>query len=523
MTTWTPNNLNQYTSVERKRTFDVTGRRSSGTAAIIVNGQAVGTGTSSYQPTSSGLYYHMEASNLPTPQAADDTMEPVSVTQRLTPGATPTVISPPGALQWLGLPNETPVYDADGNLRFDGRWTMTWDGENRLVKLECPAWTQPTSTTEGYSFTAPPNPQGIPPNELSAMTIEFKYDGLSRLVERKVTRGVDPPEVEGYQWNGWWLIMIAKLNTDGTFHSRKWSCVWRPDVGSSLYARTDWMRAGGVGGVAWLQTGAVQSYSYGTGGAEVHVPLADHMGNVRHYYQFKSTKGNVTGQLVASYEYDAFGREVRAWGLNTPTENQPPGLPASRPWADLLPFHYSSKLRDVDSGFNYYGYRFYDPGAGRWLNRDPIGENGGVNLYGMVGNDAVNWVDVLGLITSIDAAIRACLALPTPERRKECIEKLMDVAGLDCPWSLKEALQKAVATKKLGAVARKMGKRKKEIEDALHKVKNAGKMKAGGKGGMKGDNVDTKIDPESGEVFPLIPGKGDELGDSIGNINEFLD
>ncbi len=244
---------------------------------------------------------------------------------------------------------------------------------------------------------APANPQGIPPNELSAMTIEFKYDGLSRLVERKVTRGIDPPEVEGYQWDGWKLIMIAKLNTNGTFHSRKWSCVWRPDVGSSLYARSDWMRAGGVGGVAWMQTGAVQSYSYGTGSAEVHVPLADHMGNVRHYYQFKSTKGNVTGQLVASYEYDAFGREVRAWGLNTPTENQPPGLPASRPWADLLPFHYSSKLRDADSGFNYYGYRFYDPGAGRWLNRDPIEEKGGVNLYGMVGNDAVGRVDLLGL------------------------------------------------------------------------------------------------------------------------------
>ena len=54
------------------------------------------------------------------------------------------------------------------------------------------------------------------------------------IVESKVTRGVDPPEVEGYQWDGWKLIMIAKLNTDGTFHSRKWSCVWRPDIGSSL-------------------------------------------------------------------------------------------------------------------------------------------------------------------------------------------------------------------------------------------------------------------------------------------------
>jgi RHS repeat-associated protein len=120
------------------------------------------------------------------------------------------------------------------------------------------------------------------------------------------------------------------------------------------------------------------------------------MGNVRHYYQFRASGKTVTGQLVASYEYDAFGREVRAWGLNTPATNQPPGLPASRPWADLLPFHYSSKLRDADSGFNYYGYRFYDPGAGRWLNRDPIGEEGGVNLYGFCQNQPTGLIDVFG-------------------------------------------------------------------------------------------------------------------------------
>jgi hypothetical protein len=63
--------------------------------------------------------------------AADDTMEPVSVTQKLTASAAPTVISQPGALQWVGLSGafpegQGPSYDADGNLRFDGRWTMTW-------------------------------------------------------------------------------------------------------------------------------------------------------------------------------------------------------------------------------------------------------------------------------------------------------------------------------------------------------------------------------------------------------------
>jgi len=39
----------------------------------------------------------------------------------------------------------------------------------------------------------------------------------------------------------------------------------------------------------------------------------------------------------------------------------------------------------------------YDPTLGRWLNRDPIEEGGGVNLYGFVGNDGVNYWDVLGM------------------------------------------------------------------------------------------------------------------------------
>jgi hypothetical protein len=45
----------------------------------------------------------------------------------------------------------------------------------------------------------------------------------------------------------------------------------------------------------------------------------------------------------------------------------------------------------------YYGYRYYDPKSGRWPSRDPIGEEGGVNLYGFIGNDGVNAWDVLGL------------------------------------------------------------------------------------------------------------------------------
>jgi RHS repeat-associated protein len=44
-----------------------------------------------------------------------------------------------------------------------------------------------------------------------------------------------------------------------------------------------------------------------------------------------------------------------------------------------------------------YGYRYFDPVTGRWPSRDPIGEEGGINLYGFVGNNGGNWWDYLGL------------------------------------------------------------------------------------------------------------------------------
>ena len=46
----------------------------------------------------------------------------------------------------------------------------------------------------------------------------------------------------------------------------------------------------------------------------------------------------------------------------------------------------------------------YDPNVGRWLSRDPIMEEGGVNLYGFVGNNPLNGVDRLGLSSDIEFA-----------------------------------------------------------------------------------------------------------------------
>jgi hypothetical protein len=50
-----------------------------------------------------------------------------------------------------------------------------------------------------------------------------------------------------------------------------------------------------------------------------------------------------------------------------------------------------------------YAYRYYDPVTGRWPSRDPIEEEGGINLYGFVGNDGVNKWDLLGMVTLQEA------------------------------------------------------------------------------------------------------------------------
>jgi hypothetical protein len=51
---------------------------------------------------------------------------------------------------------------------------------------------------------------------------------------------------------------------------------------------------------------------------------------------------------------------------------------------------------------------YYDPAAQRWINRDPIGERGGVNLDGFGGNNPINHTDAFGLLVGTP------LPLPAP-------------------------------------------------------------------------------------------------------------
>jgi RHS repeat-associated protein len=131
--------------------------------------------------------------------------------------------------------------------------------------------------------------------------------------------------------------------------------------------------AGGVGGL--LATVATKS-SPASVGTETHHFHYDANGNVT-----ETIDSN--GDLTASYEYGPFGELVSETGSYS-TSNT---------------YKFSTKSQDSETGYYYYGFRYYDAVNGRWLNRDPITERGGFNLYAIVGNETLHAVDMLGLKT----------------------------------------------------------------------------------------------------------------------------
>ncbi|MFD2160623.1 RHS repeat domain-containing protein [Rubritalea tangerina] len=94
-----------------------------------------------------------------------------------------------------------------------------------------------------------------------------------------------------------------------------------------------------------------------------------------------------SGDILEHYRYNAFG-EVEVY--NTSENELATGAIDNK-------VTWNSRRYDSDTKLHYYKYRHYNPALGRWLSRDPIEEEGGVNLYGFVGNDVVNKTDVFGL------------------------------------------------------------------------------------------------------------------------------
>jgi RHS repeat-associated protein len=365
------NALNQYPSVIHPWSggttwLDVSGQRATTTETIKVNTQVA-----SYQQAYTFPYYSFHKELALTPVANQRYVD-VSITTS-TNAVPPVTTTLDSGKAYVPPMSENLTYDADGNLTADGRWLYTWDAENRLASMV---------------------PVVVPNSARTDTKLYFTYDGLSRRVSRRRVDETYSMTGPGYYsltftgtfrrsftYDGWNMVQSldsgyygGDFNHTDTAASRL-SFVWGPDLGSETHGHTSWQKAGGVNGLLAV---------LGTTNARRQFPLMDRMGNVTGYRRADS---GTAATLDAVYEYDAFGREVRSTG----------------PASDIMPFRFSTKYTDAESGLVYYGYRFYDPDRGRWVNRDPIEEKGDFNMYRMAGNNTVEFFDVLGLIADNSA------------------------------------------------------------------------------------------------------------------------
>lgn len=98
----------------------------------------------------------------------------------------------------------------------------------------------------------------------------------------------------------------------------------------------------------------------------------DHLGSIREVT-------DSVGAMKARYDYDAWGNEsVVAGNMN-------------------IDFGFTGHYYHQPSRVNLTMYRAYSAALARWLSRDPIGEQGGLNLYGYVRNEPLCYADPLGL------------------------------------------------------------------------------------------------------------------------------
>ncbi|MBK8915060.1 MAG: RHS repeat-associated core domain-containing protein [Phycisphaerales bacterium] len=261
--------------------------------------------------------------------------------------------------------------------------TYVWDAENRLIEVH-PAHPvgstySPANNDERWRYVydylgrrvEKHHDKYVSGSWVTQNRTRFVYDGWNLIQELNVPTSGDPTVLRQYTWG----LDLSGLNGDSSV--------------SGLHG------AGGIGGLlAVLDTNNTTT----TSDDRSFAYLYDANGNVGQLVEWASDAGGSTGmawsagRVVAKYEYDPYGNIVGPDADNDGNIAEEAG-----PYAAINPFRFSTKFLDAETGLSYYGYRYYSPRLGRWINRDPIGEKGGFALYAFVANHPVNAWDALGL------------------------------------------------------------------------------------------------------------------------------
>jgi RHS repeat-associated protein len=192
----------------------------------------------------------------------------------------------------------------------------------------------------------------------------YTWDAANRLVKVSVldpTTGLSSRTSE-FTYDGLWR-RVRMLEKDGVVTTADRRFIW---VGAEIKEERN-------------AVNQVQKRFYGMGVQQVAGDQAgnyyyqlDHLGSVRSVL-------NSSGVEVAKYDFDLWGKRTKISGTFD---------------ADM---GYTGHFQHEASGLALTWFRAYDPKRGRWLSRDPIGEMGGINLYGYSANAPSVRTDPLGL------------------------------------------------------------------------------------------------------------------------------
>jgi RHS repeat-associated protein len=220
-----------------------------------------------------------------------------------------------------------------------------------------------TSTSDYRSYSYDDENQLTRAEQYQQWRTDFVYDGRGRLRVRAE-----------YVWlgSGWYPNGETRYLYDGRLVIQERNGSNTPTVSYTrgVDLSGSFQGGGGIGGLL------ARSHGYSSGSWSYHnFYHADGNGNITYMVNASQTR-------VAEYRYDPYGRSLYTY------DSLPSG--GNR-------YRFSSKELVISGNLYYYGYRFYDPNLQRWLNRDPMAEQSGLNLYGFVANNPINYVDTLGL------------------------------------------------------------------------------------------------------------------------------
>jgi len=214
-------------------------------------------------------------------------------------------------------------------------------------------------------------PTGLPN---SPVTTLYSYDFDNRLIQTEIKFG-QATVTTSYSYDPFGRRISKK--TTGT-----WCLINGTDTHSYTYDGQNIILEQRDTNITGADFTGTTRYLHGPGTDE---PLSLTRGNNSWYYHADGlgsiiALSNKYGIVIDKIDYDSFG-------------NRKPGI-------HLIsqPYSYTGREWDKETGLYYYRARYYDPSVGRFIQKDPIGFDGGdVNLYGYVQNNPVNWVDPEGL------------------------------------------------------------------------------------------------------------------------------